>query len=185
MTANVMNEDQEKCFEAGMDDFVAKPIIAEDLYGKIWKWLALGKKGNRSKEKKEWKQRDWLKGDPVSDDSADVFDVNPILSKFNHDMEFYCELAEIFLLDAPQQLDSLEKSLKKKDAEGVEKHAHKLKGASGNFGLERLYELFSELQRCGNQKNLDEAFSIFSEVTDEYRQVETALKKSLKDIDQS
>ena len=123
--------------------------------------------------------------EPVSDDLEDLFDVSPILSKFDDDMEFYCELAEIFLHDAPQQLDSLEKSLRKKDAEGVEKHAHKLKGASGNFGLERLYELFSELQRSGSERKFDEASRIFSEVTSEYKQVELALKKSIKDIAQN
>ncbi len=185
MTANVMREDQKKCFEAGMDDFVAKPIMAEDLYGKMWKWLAIGKKGTRSTEKIELKQKDESIVDPVTDDSEDLFDVSPILSKFDNDMEFYCELAEIFLHDAPQQIDNLKKSLRKKDTEGVEKHAHKLKGASGNFGLERLYELFSDLQKSGSEKKLGEASRIFSEVTSEYKQVELALKKSIKDIAQN
>jgi PAS domain S-box-containing protein len=31
MTANTSNEDQEKCFQAGMDEFVSKPVRAEDL----------------------------------------------------------------------------------------------------------------------------------------------------------
>ena len=39
MTANVSNVDRERCFEAGMDDFIAKPIQAEHLYNTIEKWL--------------------------------------------------------------------------------------------------------------------------------------------------
>ena len=103
-------------------------------------------------------------------------------AKFDDDIEFYRELTEIFLQDAPQQLVCLKESLEKKDAEGVETHAHKLKGASGNFGLEYLSRLCSELQRYGCEGNIDEASRIYLKVSSEYKQVELALKESIKDI---
>lgn len=39
MTAYTLSSDQEKCREAGMDDFIAKPVNMTELYAKIEKWL--------------------------------------------------------------------------------------------------------------------------------------------------
>ena len=39
MTANVMEGDRQKCLDAGMDDYVAKPVVSEELYQKLQHWL--------------------------------------------------------------------------------------------------------------------------------------------------
>jgi signal transduction histidine kinase/ActR/RegA family two-component response regulator len=40
MTANVLQEDKQECFEAGMDDYISKPINATDLFAMIKKWTS-------------------------------------------------------------------------------------------------------------------------------------------------
>ena len=40
MTANAYTEDRNRCFEAGMDDFLAKPFSPDALYSTLLKWLA-------------------------------------------------------------------------------------------------------------------------------------------------
>ncbi len=39
MTANVFEEDRQACLEAGMNDFIAKPVDPESLFSTIAKWL--------------------------------------------------------------------------------------------------------------------------------------------------
>ena len=39
MTANAFSEDRQRCLEAGMDDFISKPVIPEALYERLLKWL--------------------------------------------------------------------------------------------------------------------------------------------------
>ena len=38
MTAQAMDGDREKCLEAGMNDYVAKPVSASDLYRVLSRW---------------------------------------------------------------------------------------------------------------------------------------------------
>jgi PAS domain S-box-containing protein len=40
-TANAINEEKQKCFEAGCDDFITKPVNITELYSKIDKWLSI------------------------------------------------------------------------------------------------------------------------------------------------
>lgn len=42
MTANAFVEDKARCFEAGMNDFVSKPVAPETLYSALLKCLARG-----------------------------------------------------------------------------------------------------------------------------------------------
>ena len=40
LTASVFNKDSERCFAAGMNDFITKPVSAEDLFATLLKWLS-------------------------------------------------------------------------------------------------------------------------------------------------
>ncbi len=39
MTANAFSEDRQRCMDAGMDDFIPKPFVPDELFTMILKWL--------------------------------------------------------------------------------------------------------------------------------------------------
>ena len=40
MTANAFDEERQRCLDAGMDDHVAKPVVAEQLFMTLYDWLS-------------------------------------------------------------------------------------------------------------------------------------------------
>ena len=40
MTANAFDEERQRCLDAGMDDHVAKPVVAEQLFATLYDWLS-------------------------------------------------------------------------------------------------------------------------------------------------
>ncbi|MBW1901274.1 MAG: response regulator [Deltaproteobacteria bacterium] len=183
MTANVMKGDREKCLEAGMDDFVPKPIMAEDLYRTLEKWVH----GDRHVIPKT-EQVDMNQDAPFKESShapsshGDPLDLSPVLDKYGDDMCFFRELSEIFMRDTPEVIEDLKYSLKNEDSKEVENLAHKLKGTAGNFGIECLYKLFTELQELGKENNLNEASRVLSKAATMYEQVASSLKQTLKNL---
>ena len=44
ITANAFAEDKAHCFDAGMNDFIAKPMTPEVLYDALFKWFEIGQR---------------------------------------------------------------------------------------------------------------------------------------------
>jgi CheY-like chemotaxis protein len=47
MTANAFDEERQRCLDAGMDDHVAKPVVAEQLFATLYDWLSGNRKTGR------------------------------------------------------------------------------------------------------------------------------------------
>jgi signal transduction histidine kinase/CheY-like chemotaxis protein/HPt (histidine-containing phosphotransfer) domain-containing protein len=159
MTAHAMKGDREKCIEAGMDDYVPKPIQAEDLTAVIEKWI-LGRARNESAEKPGGVEK-----------QRPVFDKSSLLRRVGDDEEFLAKLVALFLQDIPKQISSLEEALKKNDGLLCERIAHSIKGSSANLGAESIRMVASEMEAdlkngdmmtaAGRLKELKQDFAAF------------------------
>ena len=63
------------------------------------------------------------------------------------DNEFMIELVDLFLDDMPEQLDRLRKAVEQADTDSTAKAAHRIKGAAGNVGADRLSQICGELEQ--------------------------------------
>jgi HPt (histidine-containing phosphotransfer) domain-containing protein len=91
------------------------------------------------------------------------------------DDEFLCELIDLYLSDAPLQLEALGHAVRSEDGAAVSVAAHKLKGSCGNVGAEGLVALCQKLEASGKASRLQELPDLFQRFAQEFEEVNEAL----------
>jgi PAS domain S-box-containing protein len=159
MTANALPEDREACFAAGMNDYVAKPIRAEELVAalKRVKPLASGNGGSDGV------------GYVTLDDGA-----LGSLRELGGDA-FLGEVIDAFLADAPQLIATLRRSLDEESTEELRRAAHTLKSNGATLGAAEFAELCRTLEQRAKEGELDGASELVDRIEQEYRPLEQAL----------
>ena len=91
-----------------------------------------------------------------------VFDSSGALNRAGHDPELLAELIEIFLEDCPRRVAEIQEAISLSDAQGLERSAHKLKGAAAVFEARSVVELAEQLETLGRQANISSAQELLS-----------------------
>jgi PAS domain S-box-containing protein len=143
MTAHTRDEDRSLCLQAGMDEFISKPISPENAQEHI-EYLF--------NEKALPKQVKVFIGN-VSPNQNAIIDLS-FIKNITDDEELINELLEIFW----EQLDSTVKTLRTltdaKDFRNIQELAHKLKGSSINLGAVQIANACRRIERSGREANL-------------------------------
>jgi CheY-like chemotaxis protein len=172
MTAYATEGDRERCLEAGMDDYVSKPISASKLFKAIEALVP-----------PEPEEEVPESAGPAADRPKSVsLNADGLIRSFENDQQLFQELVEIFLNDFPQMLSTLRDSLMSADAETFKRTAHSLKGMLRNFQAESAAETAFELEQIGDRGKLDGADQIVDSLAGELDDVAHKLKQLVKKI---
>ena len=121
LTANVSDEQRQKCLAAGMDDFLSKPMDAAQLAEALGRWTA------------------------VPQDA--VFARQKALDRMDGDAELFMQVLDSFVVLAPKALDKLADSLERGEATEVHRHLHSLAGSASMVSAEVLAKLARRLEK--------------------------------------
>jgi PAS domain S-box-containing protein len=142
MTANVFKEDQQRCFDAGMIDFLGKPVSKKNIKNILGKYFPL--EGSA----------------PIITNNEDMMsdaliDEKQILFEFKEDFDIFCELVDDYKAGYIKMLKEIDDAIVKKDFQTLRVVAHTLKGVSSNFYSKPLTEAAFKLEKMGEDEVSD------------------------------
>src|SRR5262249_43854769 len=152
MTAHAMKGDKEKCLEAGMDDYVSKPIRRKDLADVLARIAERFLSAAQTKE--ELAANSTLE---ENEDSRMILDETALLEECDNDKGLLGRMVEIFDRDSRERLPRLREAVRSGNADVVKHEAHALKGGIGTFYAKAAYETAYALEKMGADGNLSEA----------------------------
>jgi PAS domain S-box-containing protein len=163
MTAHAIVGDREKCLEAGMNDYISKPVSPEDLAQRLEKWLpkahnecrVMGLIPNNQKPEKML---------TVQEDDLPVWDRQKLLARLMDDEDLAIAIQDSFLEDIPQQIQKLKTFLEIGDVSEIMRQAHTIKGAAANIGGERLRFVAYEMEKAAGSQDLAAVGSFMEEL---------------------
>ena len=185
MTAHALQGDREMCMNAGMDDYISKPVTPKVLVKVIERWIMRAE--DKSKDLIEEKD-DLVENRcaaPIEDQSysALVFDRNSFAERMMNDDEMVREIVDIFLDDIPQQIEKLKDSLDTGDASTAERLAHRIKGAAANVSAESLREIALNMENAGKEGDLKTMSQSIPELEKQFNQVKEAMEKEYSSVE--
>ncbi len=174
MTANAMQGDREKALEAGMDDYLPKPVKQEHLRVTLERWTnrsTVGPDAAAQALQERWTYPPEALGAVESPLDLEVFEDLRGLGE--------AELVEAFFEDVPPRLAALHKAVEGGDARSVEDIAHTLKGGSGYMGAKAMAKVCAELETMGASGNLSGTPRLLERLEEEFERVRPALEAEI------
>jgi PAS domain S-box-containing protein len=185
MTAHAMAGDRSRCLQAGMNDYISKPIRQELLIGLISRCLGHGSGKMNDYHAATTSGSHDRKNQPVelpgSGEEVHI-DLKKALALVSGDRGFLVELLREYLDDIPHRLEKMKRGIEDADADAVRRTAHSIKGASTSLGTEKIGSLALHLEARAATGNLDDAPDLHREILDRFIGLEAFLKMEFPEI---
>lgn len=135
ITANAMQQDRQVCLDVGMNDFIAKPIVPDQLEAILLKWIpSLSTARLAVQLSRSLVQRDTI----LPDSSIQGLDMKLGLSRVRGKKSVYFSLLRSFLVNHAHDTDKIVQALESQDQEKAERLIHTIKSVAGNIGARHL-----------------------------------------------
>jgi PAS domain S-box-containing protein len=171
MTANAMKEDEQMCLNAGMDDYLSKPVFKEKLAATLEHWTGVISS----------KQEPVVYEEIVSTTNNDTIDLTIDWEQLHrisgNDAEFELNLLQVCVEDIKPRLEIIIAAIAADDFEQIAREAHHLKGASVNIGATAMYLAADKLEQLAYQQELRDTTNLILELTNSLNSIQDFLTR--------
>lgn len=171
ITANATQQDQQQCLDAGMHDYLSKPVHIEALVEALQRCKPINGKSQLGAAM------------PTVNGELSVrmeqgwhpFSIDTLRQNLGGDLELAHTILEIFLDDSPDLIATMQKALQAKTWTDLERAAHTLKSNARMLGAEALDTLCATIEGHARQGEVGEAEPLVTEVDRQYDEVRSVI----------
>ena len=165
MTASAMQGDRERCLEAGMDGYVAKPVNAKQLFAVIGEFAS--PPGRMPAESAAASQ---------ADGAAAPLDWAQALAQIEGNEALLQEMATLFFEECPKLLAAMQTAIAQGAAADLRRAAHTLKGEADIFAAEPTAAAASRLETVGRDGDWSDVNTAWAALQDAVARLLPALR---------
>jgi CheY-like chemotaxis protein len=171
MTANAMAEDRQRCLDAGMDDYLSKPVDRKLLEQVMMKWMM--RRNETPAEETPIAAPPSAPPPPAAQGPAlDMEIVEDLQEMMGSD---YQSLIRIYLEDSPKLIGQIQSALDNRDCQALVAPAHTLKSSSANLGAMALSEMAKIIEKSARSNDIDTPLQTGAGIDAEFERVRAAL----------
>lgn len=180
MTANAMMGERQKCLDAGMSDYITKPISAEVLVATATKWLSSTFIKEAPLENNQLNEINKPISDTLDSQSLPDWDKDNALSRLLNNEELLIKVCELYLQSTPIKLEELKDAINNNNLSQISKLSHSLKGSSGDVGAANLHRLFDELEVMASENAMGSMKNKLELILTSYKKLESTINSYLE-----
>ena len=186
MTANARTEDQMRCFAAGMNDFITKPTVPQQLFATMSRWLARRTADFPARLEPAPAQSPGLAGSlaPHAGDPQ-VIDLSILSIRVAGDPGKFGRYARLFMESLPESVAELQAALALGDLANLADIGHRLKSSAHMVGALGLVGLCQALERQKNGGSVDGARAILAPLPALVSAISSEIRKTLTLVPQT
>jgi len=168
-TAHAMRKDKVRCIEAGMNDYITKPLTLVSLLEIVDKYVLPKRKNTKSFDTEDQAP------------TETIIDIDEAIKRMAGNAKFFYQLLERFQKEYAHVDQRVKNALDKKDYDEAHRLAHTIKGLASNFSAKPLVAVSQKMDNALKKKELNNISSLFDQFQMEFKRVNDAINKVLND----
>ncbi len=177
MTAHAMKEDKDECLQAGMNDYVKKPIDQRVLYEKLRKWVQYEPLDPTPVSEQASSKSNSVSENFTVPPDLDGFDVAQGVTRLGGRHSMYAQVLFDFVRLFSEVDKELHLALDQGKVKKVREIAHRVVGAAGNVAAVRLHDVACDIERMVDKDDLERSRVLAERFEHELKVVQASINR--------